>query len=162
MLIQFIAVTALAAGVNQSAQPMAAMKSDVNRLVARAEKLKLLWPWQGPIPEVRRVARHGKRVAPLLVALLDDDPGFDPGGLDERVQQQAALALCHIFGVSEDCGHVYCNRALRDTNRGVKKFWLSKISESSGLAWVPSTRLHSTAAASRRHGSLGTVCSRRE
>ena len=67
------------------------MKADVHRLVVRAKALKRLWPWQPAIPEVTRVARHGKQVAPLLIELLDDDP--DPvleDRIDHGVQQQAA------------------------------------------------------------------------
>jgi hypothetical protein len=109
------------------------MKADVNRLVARAEKVERLWPWQSPIPEVERVVRHGKRIAPLLVALLDEDPDVpSPEAPAWTVQQQAALALCRIFGVSQECGRIYCNRATQEINRGVRIFWLSKISEASG------------------------------
>jgi hypothetical protein len=100
-----------AAGIQtDSAQKM---KADVHRLVVRAKTLKRLWPWEPAIPEVARVARRGKRAAPLLLELLDDDP--DPvreGFIDEHVQQQAALALCKIYGVIEQCGRVYCNSRL--------------------------------------------------
>lgn len=131
MLIRFIAGATFFIGTTagQPAQPTSTMKADVRRLVTGAEKLARLWPWQGPIPEVALVVRHGTRVAPLLIALLDDDPDDpSPGASDWRVQQQAALALCRIFGVTEECGHVYCNRAARDVNKGVKKFWSAKIS----------------------------------
>jgi len=109
------------------------MRADVQRLVARAPKLESLWPWQGAIPEVQRVVRHGKPVAPLLLALLDDDPDSGNDDVTEwQVQQQAALALCRIFKVSEECGHIYCNRTSRERNQDVKKFWAAKISET---AW---------------------------
>lgn len=126
--------TLVIAGVERGpVQPTAAMKADVDRLVVRAEKLERLWPWQSPIAEIERVVRHGKQVAPLLVKLLDDDPDDPaPEAPDWRVQQQAAVALCRIFRVSEECGRIYCNRATREVNRGVKKFWLSTISEASG------------------------------
>jgi hypothetical protein len=115
-------------GLQQPAPPTPAMRADVNRLAARAEKLERLWPWQGAIPEVQRVVRHGKAAAPLLLALLDDDPDAGTDGVTEwRVQQQAALALCRIFRVSEECGHIYCNRASREANQGVKKFWSAQI-----------------------------------
>ena len=106
------------------------MKADVHRLVVHAKTLKRLWPWQPAIPEVTRVARHGKRVAPLLIELLDDDP--DPkleDRIDHSVQQQAALALCKIYGVIDQCGRVYCNRASVEENKAVKQYWLAKISE---------------------------------
>jgi hypothetical protein len=98
----------------QTAQPTSVMKADVARLVTRAATLKSLWPWQAPIPEVSRVARHGKRVAPLLLELLADDPDDVPSDqYDWRVQQQAALALCRIFGVSEECSHAIGRRGKR-------------------------------------------------
>jgi hypothetical protein len=106
------------------------MKTDVHRLVVRAKTLKRLWPWQQAIPEVTRVARHGKQVAPLLIELLDDDP--DPvleNRIDHGVQQQAALALCKIYGVIDQCGRVYCNRASVEENKAVKHYWLAKLSE---------------------------------
>ena len=130
LTIFVIATCILGALQRGPAQPTVAMKADVDRLVARAEKLERLWPWQSPIPEVDRVVRHGRRVAPLLVELLVDDPDNQaPEAPAWTVQQQAALALCRIYGVSDACGRVYCNRATQDVNRGVKKFWRSKISE---------------------------------
>jgi hypothetical protein len=75
-------------------------------------------------------ARHGKRVAPLLMDLIGDDPDLpELDRPDWPVQQQAALALCRIYGVSEECGHVYCNRISEEENRNVKRYWLSKIVE---------------------------------
>jgi hypothetical protein len=51
-------------------KPTAAVRADVDRLVARATELDSLWPWKAASPEIDRVVRHGKAVAPLLVALL--------------------------------------------------------------------------------------------
>ena len=71
-----------------------------------------------------------KQVTPLLIELLDDDP--DPvleDRIDHGVQQQAALALCKIYGVIDQCGRVYCNRASVEGNKAVKEYWLAKISE---------------------------------
>ena len=75
MLLVLILTVAAASGQAIDATP--AMKADLERLVARAEKLNTLWPWQGPIPEVQPVVRHGKAVAPSLLALLADDPDDD-------------------------------------------------------------------------------------
>jgi uncharacterized protein DUF6174 len=116
--------------LQETDSPTAQMKADVDLLVVRAKTLKRLWPWQPAIPEVARVARHGKRVAPLLIELLDDDP--DPvleDRIDHGVQQQAALALCKIYRVIDQCGRVYCNRASTEENKAVKQFWRAKISE---------------------------------
>jgi hypothetical protein len=113
--------------------PTALMRRDVNRLVARARALNTVWPWQLAIPEVDRVARHGIAVAPLLVALLPDDPEEaildSSGGLDLAAQQQVEIALCRIFGIREDCGYIYCNRVSDDVNLRIKQFWLTKIKE---------------------------------
>ena len=110
--------------------PTAEMRADVDRLVARAAALNSLWPWMAAYPEIDRVVRHGKAVAPLLVALLAVDPHEpEPEMADWRVQQNAALALCRIYKVSEECGHVYCNRTSREVNKGVRRFWLEKTSE---------------------------------
>jgi hypothetical protein len=106
------------------------MKADVARLVSAAEELERLWPWQGPIPEVARVVGHGKAIAPMLTVLLEaapDDPSRSGRRIEWRVQQQAAIALCRIFHVSEECGHIYCNRATPEVNASVKRFWLTKI-----------------------------------
>jgi hypothetical protein len=68
----------------------------------------------------------------VLVDLIGDDPDdMDGDGTDWHVQQQAALALCRIYRVTEECGHVYCNRVSREQNRSVKTFWVSKIAEQS-------------------------------
>ena len=60
----------------EAAQTANPMQPDVDRLVRAAEGLAGRWPSQPPppIPEVAIVARHGKAVVPLLVALLSDDP----------------------------------------------------------------------------------------
>ena len=117
------------ATTGESAQQPSAMKADVGRLVRAAEKLERLWPWQGPIPEVARVVGHGKAIAPMLTVLLEKDPDGPSGSgrrIDWRVQQQAAIALCRIFHVSEECGRIYCNRATPEVNASVKRFWLAK------------------------------------
>jgi hypothetical protein len=145
-----IVMLSLLLSVSQTTPSRSVMQADVDRLVARAEKLEKLWPWQAPIREIDNVARHGTRVAPLLVRLLDDDPDSGrPQVREWRVQQQAALALCRIYSVTDECGHVYCNRATREVNRSVKKFWLKEIAQTPEL---PNTRLHPAAAVRDRPG----------
>jgi hypothetical protein len=118
---------AFALVANQVASPTSAMRADVKALVARAAKQPRLWPWDIANGQIARVVRHGPAIAPLLLALLPDDPENSDPVIDERIQQHAALALCRIFGVVEECGHVYCNRASRDTNLGIRAFWVSKV-----------------------------------
>jgi hypothetical protein len=111
-------------------KPTAGMQADVDRLVARAGEMDRLWPSTAAEREIDRVARHGRAVAPLLVAFLTDDPDEpEPEMADWRLQQHAALALCRIYKVSEECGHVYCNRTTREVNKGVRRLWLEKTSQ---------------------------------
>lgn len=160
-----LAVTTLcsiAAASIQSESATRQMKADVHQLVVRAKTQTRLWPWQPAIPEVARVARHGKKVAPLLIELLDDDP--DPvreGFIDERVQQQAALALCKIYGVIEQCGRVWCNRALPEENRAVKQFWASQTFRVTAVVLI-AVRLSeaATVLALERHQVLTIIGSR--
>jgi hypothetical protein len=110
--------------------PEGQMRVAVEKLVKAAESRTTLWPWSGPIHEVAEVAAYGKAVAPLLVNLLADDPdALDESspGVDWNVQQQVALALCKIYGVTEEAGHVYLNRASREENSSVKRFWLHEV-----------------------------------
>ena len=71
------------------------MQSDVDRLVRAAEGLEGTWPSQPPppVPEVAIVARHGKAVVPLLMALLFDDPHAERDRKRWKVQQQVTLTL---------------------------------------------------------------------
>ena len=102
------------------------MRSDVAKLLEAAKKRTMLWPWKPAEPEVAVVAAHGRAVAPLLVAELAEDPDHTDG-VDWNVQQQVALALCTIYGVSEEGGHVYMSRASPDLNARVKAFWVHKV-----------------------------------
>ena len=126
-----VLILTVAAASSQAIDATPAMKADLERLVARAEKLNTLWPWQGPIPEIQLVVRHGKAVAPSLLALLADDPDDDTVDpvVNWRLQQQVALALCQLYGVPAECGHVYCHRSSRERNQEVKRFWQAKIAE---------------------------------
>ena len=108
------------------------LRANVEKLVQAAQKRTILWPWEGPVPEVASVATYGKAIAPMLVNLLAADPDALDVSLPEvdwYVQQQIALALCKIYGVTEEAGHVYMNRASREENASVKKFWVQKINQ---------------------------------
>src|SRR5512136_878898 len=100
LFLSLLPIAGAAAG-NEPSQDE--MRTEVSRLVKAAEELTTLWPWSGPVPEVARVAAYGKPIAPLLVDLLADDPESveEPSQkIDLHVQQQAALALCKIYGVT--------------------------------------------------------------
>jgi hypothetical protein len=114
---------------HETTLPSTSMKADVDRLVRAAEKLTGTWPTQAtpPIPEVALVARHGKRVTPLLVTLLSDDPNAERDPERWKVQQQAALALCRIYSESEHCGRAYCDGDPPERIGRVKDGWVTKI-----------------------------------
>lgn len=92
-------------------QTTSSMQADVSRLVRAAEKLTGAWPSQPPpaIPEVAIVARHGKAVVPMLMALLSDDPNAERDRKRWKVQQQVALTLSRIYSESQHCGRTYCD-----------------------------------------------------
>jgi hypothetical protein len=81
------------------------MQADVDRLIGAAEELRKTWPSQPPPPiaEVSDVARHGKAVVPILMALLSNDRNAERDRKRWKVQQQAALALCRIYSESQHC-----------------------------------------------------------
>ena len=112
-----------------SRPPSDAMRSDVDRLVQAAEKLEGTWPTQPPpaIAEVATVARHGKAVVPLLIALLSDDPNAESDRKRWKVQQQVALALSRIYSDSEYCGRIYCDGDPPERIGHVKEGWLRVI-----------------------------------
>jgi HEAT repeat protein len=105
------------------------MEQDVDRLVRAAEKLTGMWPSQAPppIPEVGLVARHGKPVAPLLRALLSDNPNVERDRERWKVQQQVALALSRIYSESQHCGRIYCDGDPPERIGRVKEGWLHVI-----------------------------------
>ena len=128
----FLACAAAILALSQASappKPTARMRADVEGLANRALQMDRLWPWMAADREIDRAARHGRAIAPLLVGFLAEDPHEPPLEMaDLRVQQHAALALCRIYRVSEECGHVYCNRDTREGNKAVRRFWLEKTS----------------------------------
>jgi hypothetical protein len=113
----------------QTTPAPAAMQADVERLVQAAGRLTASWPTQPPpsVPEVSDVARHGKRVAPLLVALLSDDPNVEADPRRWKVQQQAALALSRIYAESSHCGRSFCDGDPLERVGNVKAGWVRLI-----------------------------------
>ena len=102
------------------------MQADVDRLVRAAEQLKGIWPSQPPppIPEVALVAGYGRRVTPLLVALLSDDPNARRDDKHWKVAQQATLALSRIYSEPAHCGRIYCDDDPPERIGQVRKGWL--------------------------------------
>jgi HEAT repeat protein len=129
----------------QTGTPLASSpgQEDLDRLVRAAEQLTGLWPSQAPppIPEVALVARHGKRVAPSLVALLSDDPSVEHDRKRWKVQQQLALALCRIYSESQHCGRAYCDGDPPERIGRVKEGWLRVIAADAEMQALSTTEL---------------------
>lgn len=121
------AIVLFQAGVVLPADPD--MQSDVDRLVLAAQQLKGSWPLHPPppIPEVALVAGHGRRVTPLLLALLTDDPNAQSDDKRWKVQQQVSLALSRIYSESPHCGRTYCDGDPPERIGHIKAGWLDVI-----------------------------------
>ena len=102
---------------------------DIAKLLKAAGQVERAWEWQGAVPEVALVARHGKSIAPRLLRLLDHGP--DASTFDHlHVDQQVQLALCAIFG--EQPRHartIYIVRTSEKENQEVKKFWENRVNQ---------------------------------
>jgi hypothetical protein len=107
------------------------LNRDIAALVASAESSRPVWPDEPPLPEIDRVATHGSRAGSALVALLGTEHD-DPSSTDSRnvhVEQQAALALCKVYGVLPTAGETV--RDARSTpldSSQVSSFWRGKVS----------------------------------
>jgi HEAT repeat protein len=119
------------------------MQPDVERLVSAAAQLTGTWPLQAPppIPEVGLVARHGRQVVPLLVALLADDPAVERDRKRWKVAQQATLTLSRIYSESEHCGRTYCDADVPQRIAHVKEGWLRVIAADAELRALSSREL---------------------
>ena len=102
---------------------------DIARLLKAASQLERAWEWGGPIPEVRLVARHGKKITPKLLKLLDHGP--DAWTSEHlHVDQQVQLVLCAIF--NETPSHaktIYFVKTLEEQNQKVKRFWKNRVKQ---------------------------------
>jgi hypothetical protein len=131
-----IGVFATCAVQAQSPPASAVMRADVERLVRAAGQLTDFWPKQPapPLPEVATVARHGRAVSPLLMALLSDDPAVERDRPRWKAQQQAALALVTIYDSrSAPCGANYCDGDPPERIGHVRQGWVRRIAADSGL-----------------------------
>ena len=119
------------------------MQADVDALVRAASRETETWTRQPPPPvrEVAAVARHGRVVVPLLVALLPDTLENDADRPRWRVQQQVTLALSAIYDQLPYCGRVYCDGDDRRRHAGVKQGWVRVIDVDRELRALPTTEL---------------------
>ena len=141
-----VVLVALLSSLQAGSRPTTsdAMQADVDRLVQAAEKLEATWPTQPPpaIAEVSTVARHGKAVVPLLMALLSDDPNAEHDRKRWKVQQQVALTLSRIYSESAHCGRSYCDGDPPERIGHVKEGWLKVIADDAEMqALSPGERI---------------------
>lgn len=124
-------------------QTTSSMRADVDRLVRAAEKLTGAWPSQPPpaIREVALVARHGKAVVPMLMALLSDDPNAEEDRKRWKVQQQVALTLSRIYSESQHCGRTYCDGDPPERIARLKQGWQRVIASDRELQALSSREL---------------------
>lgn len=127
----------------EAQQTASTMQRDVDRLVRAAERLAGTWPSQPPPPisEVAIVARHGKAVVPLLMALLSDDPHAERDPRSWKVQQQVALTLSQIHATSEHCGRTYCDGDPPERIGRVRAGWLNVIASDKEIQALSSREL---------------------
>jgi hypothetical protein len=95
----------------------------ISQMLKAAEKQERAWEWSGEVPEVKKVAAYGKKIAPKLVRLLDH-PGT--WTFDEHIiaDQQVQLVLCRLFDERPGLIRtVYAVRALPVENQKVRLFW---------------------------------------
>ena len=110
------------------------LNRDVAALVTSAEGSRPFWPDEPPLPEVDRIATHGSRAGSALMALLgaESDDRSSPGLRNVHVEQQAALALCKIYGVLPTAGETVRDaRSTAQENSQVTGFWRRKVSVAS-------------------------------
>ena len=143
MMLMVLLVVLLPPLQTEAAQTASTMQPDVDRLVRAAESLAGTWPSQPPpaIPEVAIVARHGKAVVPLLMALLSDDPHAERDPRRWKVQQQVALTLSQIYSESQHCGRTYCDGDPPERIGRVRAGWLNVIASDKEMQALSSREL---------------------
>jgi hypothetical protein len=103
---------------------------DVAALAAAARGTNRLWPDSPALPQVDRVAQSGLRAGPALVALLrfESAAQLSDETWSPNVEQQAALALCRIYGeLPSGASTVYDTGATAEENSRVKRFWEARV-----------------------------------
>jgi hypothetical protein len=103
---------------------------DIKALVAGAKSTGRCWPEDPPLQQVEVVAKHGLAAAHPIMSLLrfDSEEQLTDETWSPQLEQQAALALCKIYGETASSGRtVYDPRATPSENRRVKEFWAAKV-----------------------------------
>lgn len=106
------------------------VEADLAAFEAAARRTDRVWPDDPPLRQVDDMAKHGIRAAPALLALLrfESDQQLSDETWSASLEQQAALALCRIYGEPPSGARtVYDRRATAGENRGVKSFWKARI-----------------------------------
>jgi hypothetical protein len=106
------------------------VREDVAALAAAARRTTHLWPDSPALPQVDRVAKSGPRAGAALVALLrfESEAQLSDETWSPNVEQQAALALCAIYGERPAGGAtVYDMGATPAENSRVKPFWEARV-----------------------------------
>ena len=119
-------VLALVGGILSVAGSGRRLDRDVAALVASAQQSGRTWPDDPPARELDAVANHGSAAVPGLLSLLrfDSEDRLNDPAWSLQVEQQAALALCRIFGETAAAGRtVYGSRATSTDNVRVREFW---------------------------------------
>src|SRR5260370_36765195 len=101
-----------------TARNISAAERDIQKLLNAAGKRDRAWEWRGPVPEVAKVARYGKTVAPKLLKLPEhpeDSSTFSHLIVDQQIQ----LVLCSIFD-EKHARTIYLVRTSEAENRKVK------------------------------------------
>jgi HEAT repeat protein len=139
--VAVLAIGAALSGSQVATSSSAAMKADIDALVRTAPLVTETWIRQTPPPvrEVTAVVRHGRGVAPLLLALLPDADIHDTSRW--RVQQQVTLALSAIYEQSPHCGRVYCDGDNPQRHARIKQSWVRTVTDDQELRALPASEL---------------------
>src|SRR5688572_11617866 len=122
----------------QTTPTCAIMQADVERLVFAAGRRTTTWPSQPPlpVPEVSEVARHGKRVAPLLVVLLSDDPNVESRSPALEGAAADGPNPSGIYFESSHCGRTYCDGDPPERIWNVKSGWVRLIASDTEIVML--------------------------
>jgi hypothetical protein len=104
--------------------------TDIAALEVAARHTDRVWPDDPPLRQADEMTKHGIRAAPGLLALLrfESDQQLRDETWSPSLEQQAALALCRIYGEPPAGARtVYDRRATAAENRQVKSFWEMKV-----------------------------------